>query len=300
MLETKQLKIFKTIVEVGSFTRAGARLNLSQPAISQHVRTLEDQLGVPLLLRIGKRTRPTPAGEVLLQCAQQVLDKIEHVHRVLAEHGEGGGGIVRIGAGDAACHHLLPTVLREFVTRFPRVHLHITTGHSGLTVAGLLSGALDLGLVTLPVDADKIRVTELGRDELVAIVPPAHPWAARRRVQARDFTGEPVILYERESAMTEMVLRFLLEEGVFPRVAMELDHLTLVKQMVCNGLGIAVVPLWAVRAEVDTGDLGAVALGKSGLTRAWGLATRDPAPQPATFKALAHLCSEHLPRLLAG
>jgi DNA-binding transcriptional LysR family regulator len=72
MLETKQLKIFKTIVEVGSFTRAGARLNLSQPAISQHIRALEEHLGVPVLLRVGKRARPTPAGEVLLHCAEQV------------------------------------------------------------------------------------------------------------------------------------------------------------------------------------------------------------------------------------
>lgn len=89
MLETKQLRIFKTVVEVGGFTRASQRLNLSQPAVSQHVRALEKELGVPLLPRVGKATRLTPAGEVLLQCATQVLDKLDEVQRVLAHDGEG-------------------------------------------------------------------------------------------------------------------------------------------------------------------------------------------------------------------
>src|SRR4051812_35590874 len=129
MIETKQLKIFKTIVDVGSFTRAGARLNLSQPAISQHIRALEEHLGVPVLLRVGKRARPTPAGEVLLHCAEQVLDKIEDAERLLAEQGMGGGGMIRIGGGDAACQHLLPSVLKEFAELFPRVQLQIASGH---------------------------------------------------------------------------------------------------------------------------------------------------------------------------
>ena len=300
MLETKQLKIFKTIVEVGSFTRAGARLNLSQPAISQHIRALEEQVGVPVLLRVGKRARPTPAGEVLLQCAQQVLDKIEDVQRVLADQSEGRAGIVRIGSGDAACHHLLPGVLKEFMSRFPKVHLHMATGHSGLTIMRILNGDLDIGLVTLPVEAEKVRMSELGRDELVAIVPPQHPWAGRRRVRATDFAGQPVILYERQSPMTDMVLNFLLEEGVFPRVSMEVDRLTLVKEMVRNGLGIAVVPRWAVRDELAAGMLSAVSLGKSGLSRAWGLVCLDHGQRPATFKALVRLCVERVPPLLAG
>src|SRR5262249_9788486 len=97
MLETKQLRIFKTIVEVGSFTGAAEHLDLSPPAISQQVRGLEEGLGVPLLVRGGRGTHPTPAGEILLQCARLVLERIEEVRRVLAEHGDGRGGVIRIG-----------------------------------------------------------------------------------------------------------------------------------------------------------------------------------------------------------
>jgi DNA-binding transcriptional LysR family regulator len=300
MLETKQLKIFKTIVEVGSFTRAGARLNLSQPAISQHIRALEEHLGVPVLLRVGKRARPTPAGEVLLHCAEQVLDKIEDAERLLAEQGMGGGGMVRIGGGDAACHHLLPSVLKEFVAQFPRVHLQLSSGHTANTLARVMSGELDLGLVTLPVETDRIRVTEIGRDELVAITRPDHSWAERRRVQASDFAGEPLILYERESRMTELLMRFLLEEGVFPRVTMEVDHVAAVKELVRQGLGIAVLPAWSVRAEIESGDLAAVSVGPQGLTRGWCIAALDNGGQPAALKALVRLCVEHLPRMLTA
>jgi DNA-binding transcriptional LysR family regulator len=300
MLETKQLKIFKTIVEVGSFTRAGARLNLSQPAISQHIRALEEHLGVPVLLRVGKRARPTPAGEVLLHCAEQVLDKIEDAERLLAEQGMGGGGMVRIGSGDAVCHHLLPPVLKEFVAQFPRVHLQLTSGHTASTLARLMSGELDLGLVTLPVETDRIRITEIGRDELVAITRPDHAWAERRRVQATDFSGEPLILYERESRMTELLMRFLLEEGVFPRVTMEVDHVAAVKELVREGLGVAVLPTWAVRAEIESGMLAAMSVGPQGLTRGWCLAALENGGQPAALKALLRLCVEHLPRMLTA
>jgi len=298
MLETKQLKIFKTIVEVGSFTRAGARLNLSQPAISQHIRALEEHLGVPVLLRVGKRARPTPAGEVLLHCAEQVLDKIEDAERLLAEQGVGGGGVLRIGGADAACQDLLPPVLKEFLGQFPRVHLELAGGHTTTTLGRVLAGELDLGLVTLPVETDRIRVTEVGRDELVAVVCPDHAWAERRRVPAADFADQPIILYDRESRMTETLLQFLLEEGVFPRVTIEVDQVAVVKELVRLGLGVAVLPAWSVRPEVEHGVVRAITLGAQGLTRAWCLATLDNGAQPASLKALVRLCVEHLPRLL--
>jgi DNA-binding transcriptional LysR family regulator len=298
MLETKQLKIFKTIVEVGSFTRAGARLNLSQPAISQHIRALEEHLGVPVLLRVGKRARPTPAGEVLLHCAEQVLDKIEDAERLLAEQGVGGGGVIRLGGADATCQHLLPAVVKEFLAQFPRVHLQLAGGHTSTTLGRVLGGELDLGLVTMPVETDRIRVTEIGRDELVAIVRPDHAWAERRRVTAVDFTDEPLILYDRESRMTETLLQFLLEEGVFPRVTIEVDQVAVVKELVRVGLGVAVLPAWSVRPEVELGWLRAISLGSQGLTRTWCIAALDNGTQPAALKALVRLCVEHLPRLL--
>ena len=301
MLETKQLKIFKTIVEVGSFTRAGARLNLSQPAISQHIRALEEHLGVPVLLRVGKRARPTPAGEVLLHCAEQVLDKIEDAERLLAEQGVGGGGCCGSAVPMPACQHLLPPVLKEFLGQFPRVHLQLTGGHTATTLGRVLAGETRPRPRhppgrnrPHPRDRDRTRRARGGRP--TASTPGRSGGAYRPRTSPTSRSSSD----DRESRMTETVLHFLLEEGVFPRVAVEVDQIAVVKELVRLGLGVAVLPAWAVRPEVEAGVLRAVSLGTQGLPRAWCLAALDNGAQPAALKALVRLCVEHLPRLLTA
>src|SRR5947199_242211 len=219
MLETRPPLTFQTSVDVGSFTRAGVRLGLSQPAISQHIRALEREVGAPLLVRLGKSAKPTPQGEMLLHYARHVLGKIEEVERLLAEAADGRTGVLRIGAGGAACQHLLPGVLREFRSRFPKVDLHVRSGYTQLTLGRVLDGDLDVGLVTLPLRAPQVRVTEVGRDELVVIVPPQQPWAARRRVPAGEVAGKPLVLYERQSQATHRHMRVLLQQGDSPRDA---------------------------------------------------------------------------------
>ncbi len=101
-------------------------------------------------------------------------------------------------------------------------------------------------------------------------------------MHAADFASERLIVYDRRSPMTAMVLRFLLEEGVFPPMAMTVDYLTIAKEMVLGGLGVAVLPRWAVRLECEAGQLCAVSLGKGGLTRAWAWrrwrSARNPRP----------------------
>lgn len=299
MLETKQLWIFKTIVEVGSFTGAGERVGLSQPAISQQVRALEEELGVQLLVRVGKVTRPTPAGEVLLHCAEQVLDRIEETRRVLSEHGKGRSGVVRIGTPEPPCNYLLPAVLADLKRRFPKIDVRVTSGHTAVTLARLNQGELDIALIPLPAETSKLRLVDAGRDELVAVVPPEHPWAGQPFVTAGDFEEQPVVLYDRASQITELTLGFLLDEGVFPRIAVEIDHLEALKDLVRSGLGVAVVPAWSARREVAAGTLALVRLGPTGLTRAWGIVYPDPQPQPATVRALVRLLAEALPPLFA-
>lgn len=298
MLETKQLRIFKTIVEVGSFTGAGEHLDLSQPAISQQMRALEEQVGVPLLVRAGRSTRPTPAGEVLLQCARQVLEKIEEVQRVLAEHG-GGAGVVRVGTPEPACNYLLPPVVAELKRRIPRADLRIVSGHPPDTLARLHAGEVDVAFLPLPIDSERVRIVDVGQDELVAIVPPGHAWAGRSLVTARDFEEESLILYDRQSPITDRTLACLLDEGVFPRVAAEIDHLEALKDLVRMGVGVAVVPRWAAVRELAAGALSALRVESPRMIRRWGLCYLDGQQQSGTVRGLLEVCAETLPVRLA-
>ena len=299
VFETKQLRIFKAIVEVGSFTGAGEALGLSQPAISQHVRALEESAGVPLLVRVGKSTRPTPAGEVLLHCARQVLERVDSAGRMLAEHAHGRVGVVRIGTPEVPCNYLLPPVLVELKRRFPKIDVRVVSGHTAVTLGRLGGGEIELALVPLPADTGRLRVLETGRDELVAIVPRSHAWTGLPWVAAREFERQPLILYDRASQITDLTLAFLLDEGVFPRVAVEIDHIEAVKELVRGGLGVAVVPWWAARRELAEESLMAVRLGPTGLSRTWGLVYPESRALPAALRALVTLFAESLPPLFA-
>src|SRR5262249_36993963 len=149
-----------------------------------------------------------------------------------------------------ACEHLLPSVLQAFHEEFPHLELRVQSGPSRLTIERLLEGELDLGMVTLPVVESRLRLFELGRDELVVIAAPSHEWAARRHIDGRGRAGQPLLIYERRSSTHHIVERMLLEAGVFPRIVMEMDHLGAVSSMVKAGLGLAVVPRWAVAEDL--------------------------------------------------
>jgi len=208
-------------------------------------------------------------------------------------------GVLRIGAGGAACHYLLAEILKQFHAQFATVELHVLSGRTQLTVERLLGGDLDAGVLTLPVSEPRLRIIDLGRDELVAIVPPSHSWAARTRIQVRDLAGESLLLYERRGHTFAQIERVLLEVGVFPRVAMEMDHLEAVVEMVRVGLGVAIVPRWSVAGEVASGQLAALRIGKSGLLRSWGLGFLDEGPQPKALRGFVQLCVERLPEMLS-
>lgn len=299
-LDARLLRTFVTIVDVRSFTRAGRRLGLSQSAISQQIAAQERQLGVKLLVRSGTGVRPTPAGELLLHYARQILAKVDEAQRMLTVYDATGASVLRIGAGGAACEHLLPPILQAFHEEFPRVELRVLSGPSPRSIERLLEGDLDAALLSLPVTDPKLRVFEIGRDELVVITAPSHELAARKRLEVAELAGQPLLVYERRSSTFRLVERALLEASIFPRIVMELDHLGAVASMVRAGLGLAIVPRWAVADDLAAGRLAALAIGKSGLARAWGLGLRVEDHQPQTQRAFVRLCLERLPALLSA
>lgn len=300
MIETKQLRLLSAIVESGSFTGAAERLGVTQPTVSQQVRAIEESLGVVLFARDGRGTRLTPAGDLLWQGARHVLDRLEEIERRVAEQRDGQSGLLRVGTPEPPCNYVLPAALAEFHRRHPRLLVRVTTGHTAATLQRLRASELDVALLPLPLDGERLRLVHAGRDELVAIVPPEHAWAKRARIVAREFSTQSMILYDRASQITELTLAFLLEAGVFPQIAVEVDHLEAMKELVVRGVGVAIVPVWAARREIDGGTLVARPLGDLGVFRPWGFLYADTPAQPAALRALIGLFTEMLPRLFEG
>jgi len=299
-METKHLRTLVTIVELSSFTRAGVKLGLSQSAISQQIGALERQLGVRLLRRTGTGARPTAAGELLVNHARQIIARIDAARRQVSEFDSSSGGVLRVGAGGAVCHHILPGVLAALREAFPRLELHVRSAHTDLTLERLLGGEIDAGVLTLPVVQPRLRLVEAGSDELVLIAAPSHPLAARSQVDPVDLADEPLLICERRSRTFHLVERRLLEAGVFPRVAMEIDHQEAVTKMVATGLGVAIVPRWAVVDEVEAAAVTAVPFAEGGLRRDWAVGFLEESQPRQALRAFVRLCAERIPPVLAA
>ncbi len=297
-MELKSLATFIAVAETESFTRAGKRLNVSQSAISQQIRALEESLGSPLFSRQARRVLLTQAGDVLLPYARQILRKADEARAVVSDFESLGRGRVTIGAGGALCHHVLPELLREFSERFGKIEVQVLSGFTQHTLKRTVEGSVDLGLLLLPISHSGVVATELGRDELFAIAPKGHRWERLESVRARDFIDEQLVSYERASETFQILERFLVEDGVFPTVAMEIADLEAVKRMVAVGLGVSVVAGWAVRKEQREGSLIVRPLAPAGLHRTWGIVRRANEALTASQRGFISICSTRFPQLI--
>jgi DNA-binding transcriptional LysR family regulator len=297
-MELRALKTFVAVAESESFTRAGARLKVSQSAVSQQIRALEKSVGSSLFTRRSRNVALTQAGNVLLPYARQILAKVEEAQAVISDYESMGRGRVAIGAGGAICHHILPQLLKEFSARFGKIEMQVLSGFSNETLDRTVNGAVDLGIVVMPAGTDGVVATDLGRDELVAIAPTGHTWENAERIRPRDFADEKLVVYERNSRTFRIIETFLLEDGVFPHFAMEIDDIDAVKKMVEAGLGVAVVAEWTVREEIAAGSLIARPLGTSGVYRTWGLVQRANETLTASQRGFIGICKSRFPALI--
>jgi DNA-binding transcriptional LysR family regulator len=288
-LNPAHLRTLQHVVRRGSFSRAADDLHLSQPAVSWHIRQLEERAGLPLVERVGKRAVATRAGEILLAHAERAFDEIEAARQALDGLRGVVAGRLRLGTGATASIHLLPTLFRRLHTAHPALELVVVTGNSAEMAAAVAANQLDLALVTLPVSARSLAVTPLTVDPLVAIAPAGREWRRRSPLTARDLAGHPLILYERGGTIRRVIDDWFRRGKASPRVAMELGNAEAIKKLVGAGLGLSIASAMAVGAEVKAGALRAIPLHPP-LARRLGVVRRRDKPESAALRvALAAL-----------
>lgn len=259
-MDLNQLRGFVTVAEEGSFTQAAKKLFVTQPALSLQIKGLEESLGEKLFERQGRTIRLTPAGRVLQDRASQIFSLVDQTTQEIASMNGLKAGQVIIGAGESPCLHLLPPLIQFFHQQFPGIFLRFVNRHSGEIVDLVKEGAVDFGLVTLPVrDANLKSETLIWRED-VAICHPEHPLNGQKRVMLEDLLPYPWLMIE-EKSHSRLLLRQMLDDvGVTPAGIMELSSVEVIKQFVKLNLGISIVPGFTVRDEVRRGELGMIRL----------------------------------------
>jgi DNA-binding transcriptional LysR family regulator len=245
-LNLDQVRSFLDVVELGSFSAAARRLNLTQPAVSLHVRELERRFGVRLIERMGKQAHVTAPGRDLIEAAQRIFAACDHAEAVMRRFRDGWVGRVQIGTTNTAMTYDLPPILRRLRLEHPGIDLLVTNMATRDSIEGIIQNRVDLALVTLPVENAKLKITPLRHYRLAAILPAGTrdvPDAVTPAYAAR----QPLLIEHARGAVHALTMQWLAKEMPL-RAAMHLGTIEALKTAVASNLGMSIVPEVAVAA----------------------------------------------------
>jgi LysR family nitrogen assimilation transcriptional regulator len=239
-VELKQLEYFVTVVDVGGFSRAARVLGVAQPAISRQVRSLEVELRQSLLLRNGRGATPTEAGKRLLEHARGILQQAERARQDVDESKSAAVGHVVVGLPPTLARHLTLPVVREFRQGYPRASLSIVEGLSTNIQEWLAVGRVDVGLVYNPIPTPAIEISVL-LEEPLCLIGARKELGEPRTVRLAELPRFALIIPSRPHAIRTLVETRLAGFGLRPLVAMEIDAVPAILELVADGYGYAVL-----------------------------------------------------------
>lgn len=274
-IERQHLAIVRAVEEYGSLTAAADHLHLSQSALSHAVRKLEDQLGVALWHREGRRLRLTQAGRYLLGEANRLLPQFERAETRLAQYAEGERGTLRIGMECHPCYQWLLTVVGPYLAAWPDVDVDVRQKFQFGGLQALFDHEIDVLVTPDPLPRPGLKFTAVFDYEQVLVVARDHPLATRDWLRPADLANEVLITYPVEMGRLDIFNRFLQPAGVFPRRHKHTETTDIMLQMVASGRGVAALPRWLVAEYEASLPVVAVTLGKAGIDKQIWLGVRD-------------------------
>jgi len=256
-MDLAELRVFLTVAAERSFSGAARKLHRTQPAVSQAIRRLEDDLGERLFDRSFKDGALTDAGRVLQSYAERLLRLSEEAEGAVREFQDLRRGRVMIGANEAGVHSLLPLIGR-FREAHPQTMVDVRRVPSRQIGLEVLQRSLDFGVLTFEPAERGLGSLAIGGDELVLLTHPSHPFARRRTVSLEDLGRQPVIAHNDPSPARERVLRLFEERHAPLEIRVSLPSLDGIKRAVEMQLGVALLPRRCALAEIASGQLAAV------------------------------------------
>ena len=270
-MHIETLKVFCDIIESGSFSYAASQNFVTQSAVSQQVRSLEEKYDCRLIERGRAGVKPTPAGQILYTASKEIVRRFMELENRLREIGSVVAGAIRVGTVYSVGLHELPPYLTEFLRNYPAVNVHLEYLRSNKIYEDLVEGKIDLGVVAYPAKRSQIVSIAFRHDELVLVVPPDSPLAKNSKVSVGALAGQKFVGYERDISTRKATDQLFKDHELNVRYVGEYDNIETIKRAVEIGQGIAVIPLASVQRELEHGTLKVVHLSDETLLRPLGI-----------------------------
>jgi LysR family transcriptional regulator for metE and metH len=265
-LEIKHLRMIGAMAETGNMTRAARKLFISQSALSQQLKDIENKLKVDLFFRTPKKMILTPTGKKLLKTAKQVIELVHGAELDIAKLVSGDRGELKVGTQCIFCYKWLPKVMSRFQNKFPNIEFEI--GTSADPVTELVDKRFDVIITGLALDDDPYTHLPLFKDQLVCIMGKDHPMGAQTYIQLEDFRKVNLISHA-EKAHSKFYQLALSSRGIEPRRFMTVGQPQAIMEMVASGFGCSIFPMWAVQSALAANALIARPITKCGVPLTW-------------------------------
>lgn len=259
----RRLQVFHTVARLLSFTKAADALHMTQPAVTFQIRQLEEYFDTRLFDRTHNRISLTEAGRRVFEFADRIFQLYGEMENAVREMTGEVSGVLLIGASTTIAEYMLPSLLGGFKAEYPDVNIQLKVSNTEGIVSMVENNAIDLGVVEAPVSNRNLAVEVCRQDQLVVIVPPSHPLAARERVASAELLEYPFISREEGSGTREVIEEYLAGVGLNGndvKTCMELGSPEAIKRAVEVGMGISVISRATVLKELKLGTLRAVPL----------------------------------------
>ncbi len=293
-MHIETLKVFCDLVDLESFSLAAERNFVTQSAVSQQIRTLEEKFKRRLLERIrGRReVKLTPAGEVFYRESRNVLEAFDQLEENLRGVVGKIGGTIKVATVYSVGLHELPSKVREFMTKFPAAKIDLEYSRTTRVVRDVLNGTVELGVLAFPEPRRGLTITPMAENRLVLIAPPDHKFAGRKKVKVSDLNGEDFVLFERDIPTRKAMDKIFKTNGIEVKKIAEFDNIETIKRAVEVGFGLAIVPEPAVSEAKKAGSLAVIQLAEKYWVRSVGVIHRSDKSLSLAAKKFVQLLSE--------
>lgn len=272
----QQLQVFVTVAEKKNFTRAAEKLHMTQPAVSQYIRQLEEEIGTRLLERTNKYVRLNKAGEIVYHHAKEILGiytKMQHLVDDLIHQTKGS---LSIGASFTFGEYVLPQLIAQLRHTYPDIQASVLIGNTAKIADLVTAHQLDIGIVEGAFEGKQLKERKFAKDAMYIIASANHVLAKQDKVTQADLEKEMWIIREQGSGTREATISMLQDIGISPKEQMTFSSTQSIKQAVEAGLGITLLSKWAVQKELKAGDLKIIFVQGLPFYRSFSIITRSP------------------------